>query len=338
MAATIERLAREVGGFVRLAREITKRYHRDQTGRLPKKDVVDRRKLSDIAKGQLVHFAPTELLALDLYLERHGEGLAQQPLFQKPRLLQAFADSSRVTFLLGSRLDTDLKRAEYSQWDVNACTFLMRVLDGFGTNVRFDIEEVRRGAGEAEARRATRSSWAKRLDDEGRSLICLGSPRANHASELTLARMAGVEPHVRADDDPVPPFRFVWRKHMPFPSAFAEPPESLPSADRAVLGKDDYAVYLGDRFVPTHKPTKKKARKTFGIVAAQRRPSGQVWLVIAGLNGAATYGSALAVTDVEESLERPEYCWTPVEVLIRENPRTGLYDIRKQDALQTYWV
>jgi hypothetical protein len=47
-------------------------------------------------------------------------------------------------------------------------------------------------------------------------------------------------------------------------------------------------------------------RFDYGIVAAQQRSSGGVWLVVAGLSGPGTYAAVMALLDSSSSLPKPK--------------------------------
>ena len=59
-----------------------------------------------------------------------------------------------------------------------------------------------------------------------------------------------------------------------------------------------------------------------GIIAAQRRAAGNVWLVISGLTGPATYGVATMVKEISAELpwakgQHAKVLWVPVKVKIK---------------------
>ena len=67
-----------------------------------------------------------DLAAIDIYLEPFGEGLSYRPLFDKPDVLQALANSGRVTFLVGT--EGEEEGGNFPHWDVLAMAELQRSL------------------------------------------------------------------------------------------------------------------------------------------------------------------------------------------------------------------
>jgi len=311
LAEVLRRRRDAEGGYKQLARAITEANPADSArgGR----DVIDRRKLKKLVETPAqATLSLGEMIALDHYLRPFDEGLSRRPILASPNLLETLAGSGDVTFLLGSKLRDE--RLEISHWDVKSLAEILRGINSFSPAMRCDIEEVRRGDTTKQARELVgEAGWMRLLDDDGPSLVCLGSPRACHAAEIMLARMTGFDPFVETPllGDGRPPFHFIWRA-MKFQSAFAVAPDTLASiaagAARAVRKKDMYAA-LVFRPATAKEPVVHEASyerigqsRTFGVVAAQRRSSGRIWIVIAGLSGAATYGGALLVDSIGSSL------------------------------------
>ena len=73
----------------------------------------------------------------------------------------------------------------------------------------------------------------------------------------------------------------------------------------------------------------------YGIIAAQRRAAGNVWLVVSGLAGPATYAAATMVkqisTELPWSANGPSHVlWVPIKVQIRAGKHKPLDgDIRE---------
>jgi hypothetical protein len=218
------------GGYSALARAIdrsTSAGLRPDSGEDDRKRGFDRRKLKSIieADKNLV-LTLKELRALDCYLEPYGEGLAYVPLFQKPDLMQTLAESGRVTFLLGSKPEAEGELRHFSHWDVLAMAEIQRAINPSEVSVRFDIQDVPL----YEDLEVTRESitgpggWRGLFDDQGPSLVCLGSSRTNPAEEAMLCKIFDRPPFKDAplEDRRQVPFHFVWNPKLPyvFPSPF----------------------------------------------------------------------------------------------------------------------
>jgi hypothetical protein len=145
---------------------------------------------------------------------------------------------------------------------------------------------------------------------EGPSLRCLGSPRANIAAEIMLCEMFNVPVGAAGGGASAElPFAFVWPRGEPMTSSFAMSVDDVDCGRWRCLdggpGDDGWAMRVGETVYPT-KPNTDKPWNTDGVAVAQRRPSGQVWLVVAGLTGPATCAVAEVVASdlIMASLDR----------------------------------
>ena len=84
MARVLKRHKQELKGYSRLANAIR------EANRGSSKNPVDRRKLKRIVDHQDVSLSTRELIALDTYLTRFGEGFAYKPLLEKRSILGAW--------------------------------------------------------------------------------------------------------------------------------------------------------------------------------------------------------------------------------------------------------
>ena len=176
--------------------------------------------------------------------------------------------------------------------------------------VKLDFEDVLC----TDSANAAPSTWSSELIGRGtkKSMVSIGSQRANPATELMLASMFGV---VNAQDpaSAMLPFHFVWDQPSKRPSAFSKDVSKIPQSlmKQARVKKREKApwalevngeYYLLERFV--------QKSKAYGVLAAQRRSFGnsgsQVWLVLAGLSGPGTAATARFIEDDELSLPRIE--------------------------------
>lgn len=317
-----ERWNAEGRSYARLARNISLangiRVSKTETG------IIDRRKLTKLIEQKEFSLDLIELQALDRYLDQFNEGLAHKPIFERKQILQRLVDAGNVTFLLASRArDT---RVDLSHWDVDSLAEIQRSVNRISSSCRFDQHNVLLRTTLQEAKRALNKPWLKEmLGDSGPSLVCIGAPRACHAAEAMLAKMFHVEPFAHARNDADLPFHFVWRREPQyvFRSCVARFGEDLRGFDRAatdeVVRGHAWAVQIGNQVYrakfPGNKPT-----KAYGIVAVQRRSSGQVWMVVAGLSGVGTYAASLAVPSIADTLpekidigEESKVLWTAIE-------------------------
>jgi hypothetical protein len=98
-----------------------------------------------------------------------------------------------------------------------------------------------------------------------------------------------------------PPCLFIWANTVGLPSSFArieQPASSSSSPSRrqpTTLGLE----VEGERLYRSYDSN---PWEEYGFLAAQRRSSGQVWLVVAGLTGAMTYATARFIETFSERL------------------------------------
>ena len=331
IAKVLEDHLHEKHTYVALARAISAANHLHED----EKDALDRRKLKKIVDGdQDLVLSIDELRALDRYLEPLGEGLAYNSFFLRSNILQPIADADRpVKFLIGSR-PVERSRLNLDHWDVNALAEIQRGVGNFASNVRFDIRDVLLHGDVKNARRSvTSGQWTELLADDGDSLVCLGSSRATHATELLLARMFDVPPF---EDSPQTkarlPFHFVWPPNLDhlFPSAFRYTPEELaafdPQAARLVHAQTASALEMGGS-VYLDRLKQRLTGESYGVCVAQRRPGGQIWLVLAGVTGPATFAAARLAHRLALPLhptgpgEPSAVYWAPVCAYVQQDPK-----------------
>ena len=338
-----ERKAKE-GSYAALSRAIERSNaaaSQADTGPEDRSPVLDRRKLKALVEGapNLV-LSLQELRALDCYLERYGEGLAYVPLFEKPDLMQTLADSGWVTFLLGSK--PELEHRYFSHWDVLAMAEIQRGISSSEVSVRFDIQDVLlHETQEAAAASSEAKGWAELLGDQGPSLVCLGSSRTGPAAEAMLCRMFQCSEFKNppAAEKRLLPFHFVWKPMLDyvFPSYFhlesADIYSRDPDAAKAVRENNASAVLTAeDVFVDPVHPD--HAGDTYGVCVAQRRKRGQVWLVLAGVTGVATFVAAKLAKNLATRLheQKPgqdsDVYWAVIRARVTEDPNRSLASVR----------
>jgi hypothetical protein len=229
-------------------------------------------------------------------------------LFEPAQLLPALLADDHIKIFLGAQprvVPPDTKRTDLSHWDSRAMQEFFALINKVSGRVKLDFEDVLFEW----PSRADALPYARELDVAGSrtSIVSIGSQRASPVTELMLARMFDVEPfRARPVRSHPLPFQFLW-DDGDYPSAFsghiAVPRKR---ADDCASGRAPWALRIGtrihrlERFVPRS--------KTFGVLAAQRRSTGngtsQLWLVIAGLSGPGTTAAARFVGDAALSVPR----------------------------------
>jgi hypothetical protein len=265
---------------------------------------VDRRKLQRIVEGEDVCFHISELEALDDYFNNHHEGLAYVPIFVRPTLLPTLVAQKHVHLLVGAR---DVHNSlSVSHFDTNAHADIVRQLNSQSPGVAAELELVLLRATREEARAIQNETWQRTLSSE-KAVIAVASPVANHGTDLMLSQMFRCTPY----EEPAPA---RWRPEIAFVlhdavlartfSSFVEGPEQLRLLDPAKaleIGERRWALRLGDEVFLSDSEDQQNS-KTYGVIVAQRRASGQIWVVAAGLHGAGTHAAALALPRAEINL------------------------------------
>ncbi len=267
------------------------------------------------------------LTALNEYFKQRGEGLHRLPILSTRGLVEPLSDAARLVFMLGAKPRPAERRVDWSRWDSLALAELVREASRFARRQEFDIEDVLwRSPVDASAIKSEK--WYSLLDMESTSVISIGSPLAALSSEVMLARMFGVEPFERPRfTTKLPlPFYFVWRPKVArgCRSAFGLTwqeltPEFKGLADAVKKNLSSAFILNG---VAHAAPAEAKSWTMYGVIAAQRRASGSVWLVVSGLVGPATLAAARLVKLVNAELpvtgnQNSSVLWVPVKATIK---------------------
>jgi len=271
------------------------------------------------------------LVALDTFFGPRGEGLDVQPLLERRGILHSLASPKKtVMFLLGAKPRPRAKRCDLSPWDTRSTARLARDFTVINPGIPHDIADVILDPHRDETT-LVGEPWLDLLADPKISPVAIGSPRACLASELMLARMFSIAPFGTADlakDLRAKlPFHFIWspRDGRNFRSRFALPARQVPSGSGlsvpAILANRASAFRCGENYYEV--PVEGKEWTSYGVIAAQRRSNGQVWLVISGLTGPATYAAAMKVNDIADTLPwaaggNGPVLWVAVEAKVRE--------------------
>jgi hypothetical protein len=272
---------------------------------------VRRQKLSQIHDGEnrKISLTMVELQNINSVLHKlNMPGL--ESLFRTPSLPAAITQIGTIHFWLGFKPEpaTEGQDAQtwISQWDLESVNALTQ---GFYPVASGKLEVVidkvlleQQGASQKSWPTHLRGcGWHATLREQGRrhSLIAVGSPKSCHATECLLAEMFRVnefEPNARLNELP---FRFEFSPGLleARPSAFAYAAEMPNDPESPSSRTDTYAlVFDGVRY---EKGLVGEQWNDYGVIVSQRRKGGQVWTVVAGLSGPATFAAAKMVAEIE---------------------------------------
>ena len=343
LTALIAKEIKKAGSPYRLARKIDQANIDAGTGL-----EISHRTLRKIAeRPETVSLTLNVLTALDAYFAPLGESLQEKPIFEKKGILECLVEKRKVSFLLGSRPRLAARRNDLSRWDTRSLAELLSQACRFDMHVDYEIEDVILST-PMNAQKAAAEKWHQVLADDTRSLVAIGSPRACLASEVMLARMFGAT----AFQAPVPsvaaknqmPFFFAWPPHLSrhLRSAFALSWRELKALDepaaQAVM-QNKASAFVSNSKVYTV-AVGGNQWEMYGVIVAQRRSAGNVWLVISGLTGPATYAAATLVKKVDAELPMTKgkdstILWLPVRAIINaDQTRKHLGDNRDVDSVE----
>jgi hypothetical protein len=326
------------GFTTRLVAEIA-----DANGRNADGPPVDRKKLADLldepGRRIPVRFSLAELEAIGRFLARHGRRLGD--LFDQRSILESLGEPpGKVTCLLGAQEHTlnDRTRLAVGAWDTRSLHVLLSAMGRLPAHVQVDLQEVLW----SNKKRPTeeqfqKEDWYRCLAEGGPSVVCIGSPKVNHATELVLAKILGTVPFRRPTGKPNPRgVYFIWPpEEHPLPSAFSLPasairemnPELADLADTIEHGKASALLFKG-KLYPTHPFGEQNP--TYGLIAAQRRSGGATWVCIAGLSGPSSYAAALRAVTAPHPMP-PALPGRPSEALVIGVMAKGKHDERPVD-------
>jgi len=280
------------------------------------------------------------LVALHTYFRRHGASLQQLPILETRGVFEVMADVSRLVFMLGARPRREEQRTDLSHWDRRSQSDLQAQASMQSVHPKLQDEDVL-WRSPVDPAAIGNESWHRILDADQSSVISIGSPLAALSSEVMLARMFGVKPFATPRFTPgrSVPFCFVWLHKLAehFNSAFGlscrELQADYPELAQRVHRNEATAFILGDEVHET--PTTGNEWTMYGIIAAQRRAAGNVWLVVSGLHGPATYGAATMVKQITAELpltanRHSKVLWVPIKVHVRaRTPGPNDGDVRE---------
>ena len=288
----------------------------DKEGRPTSNPVtIDRRKLDRIAAGdEGVNLRLWELRLLASYFERNqGIDLSETPVFEKLSFYEPLTKGGKVSFLFGLRPEASERANSLRLWDLRSMTVIAE--EAYQTGHRLELDW-----------RFVETAPANILEgkSEGWNFVSIGSPRANVATEVLLAKMFGVAPFQSEPGHPRLsfPFSFVWAQ--PLRSTFATPVTSL----QATVGADELAALKSGRASAmlingrAHVVENSYTEATIpGVIAAQRMIDERIVVVVAGLSGPATFGAATLLKDLAAELppasadpDHAAVMWAAIEV------------------------
>ena len=275
-----------------------------------------------------VWFSLDVLVALNKYFVTNGmESLEDKPIFEKRHVLDLVASSARVVFLLGSKPHRAERCNDIRRWDNFAMASLLSALSRLSPRLEYLVEDVIwRWPVTAVALAEDRFQMA--LNDDQASVISIGAPLASLSSEIMLSKMFGVEPFVTPAFGPqrsLLPFYFVWRPQVMkrFKSAFSISWRDLVAEDRKLAAQVKAGLtscfFCGRRRYLVL--AKEKTWTMPGVIVAQRRAAGNVWMVLAGIAGPATFAAAELVKRIACELPWREgadsdVLWIPIKAKV----------------------
>ncbi len=290
--------------------------------------LVNRKTLAKIRdEPQKVGLTWSILVALNTYFRKRGLGLQQLPILETRGVMEVLMDSPNVVFMLGAKPRPEERRTDISRWDTRSLAELLTQASRLDVHHEFDIEDVLwRSPVDPTAIQGER--WHRILEEDKASVISIGSPLAALSSEVMLARMFGVAqftpPQVKTSKQV--PFFYVWLPKLAqgFHSAFGLTWRELDSDSKSIASrvKRNQASAFVLEGEPHGVPAEGKSWTMYGVIAAQRRAAGNVWLVVSGLAGPATYAAAKMVKQIVAELpwgngKPSSVMWIPVKIKIK---------------------
>lgn len=277
-----------------------------------------------------VSFTWAQLTALNIYFKKFGLSLQHLPILETRGVFEVIGDVPKVVFMLGVHPRPEEQRSDLSRWDCRSQSDLQAQALMHNRNLEIVLEDVL-WRSPVEPAAIGNEKWHHVIEADKWSVISIGSPLASLSSEIMLSRMFGVKPFgvTRFGPGHNVPFSFVWLNKIAgkFRSAFGMTWRELeplhPELARRVHHNESTAFILGDKVHET--PVLGNQWTMHGVIAAQRRADGNVWLVLAGLHGPATYACATMVREITAELpltanRHSKVLWVPVKVHVQARP------------------
>jgi hypothetical protein len=337
-AEPLKKRAAEEGGYLALERAIRAAYRANMLDPISSQDTVtiDRRKLKRLAHhDRSVTLSIIEYEALDAYLERFGEGLTRRAFFKSSSLVQELAKSLDAAMILPSHLGDEGPVMSY--WDWQAMAEIQRTVNLYSNTITFDQVDVQRSA-ETDKAGPGYGKWKHLFKDTGpSSLICIGSPRSNRATERALNDMFKPKPKPADRWDNLP-FSFVFlteKGSSGLKSAFSRPVQELGGAHEElaaqVRDRKGWGLIAGEKSFLSEAAVRNnrvsgssvlhKKIRSIGVIAAQREEH-RLKVVVAGLTGPGTLAAAWSLRAMSGTLPQQgdphenAVLWCVVETMV----------------------
>lgn len=283
---------------------------------------LTRRQLPKICAGKDLPLKVAQIEAIDHYLQiRWGVSLSQ--LWSGRSVVQELVAARTIAFVLGSQPDQNARRIDLSRWDIRAMRDVLNQLYAIGQPLQILFEDViYRGARTevlCSGNVPQNESWFHLTGQEsGPAIVCLGSPKANHCSEVLLARMLRVRPFEPWPAGQRRPFGFIWPHGDPRgdeikscvkidPVTDVKEIRDLGGMSRSLLRalQNEQSRTLAVVFDGQVYPVRRTGHTwdSYAILAA-RRVGKRTHVCVAGLTGPATLGGARLLRQFCPQLQR----------------------------------
>jgi hypothetical protein len=345
VAGALKTMCVTAGGFPSLAKRLTAMLD----GRT-RTQVPHWRRLQQLASGTPVRVSFAELEAIHAALDqfKFPDGLAG--FFAPPRLLELLVSKGKVTLIVGTKpylINSMSPMTSASHWDLKSIAVLTEAIYSHAppSAIAVQLSEIplrspdyldtftkedKTGIKPEEILATLRDRDDFKDISDAQSIISIGSPRANHATECMLAKMFNVQPFMPEETASILtlPFRFEWSalQLQKLHSTFAR----RSSRRNGRVNEKDWrtaALWVGDtRYaIDRHK----SIWTDYGVIAVQRRPRGGIWACCAGSGGPATFAAACKLGDLVGHLppasrlsSKSSVLWTVVTTRVKRDSGT----------------
>ena len=292
---------------------------------------VNRRLLQKLRTGSpTVGLTLETCIALETYFRQTGKIVHEPPLLAYPGLIATLVRVRHVHLLYGAKPRPKERRLDVSCWDLDAGAYVLTAASRACARCEFGIAHVLWNKS-ASLRTAQAEPWYHLLEADEDSVVSIGSPMASLSTEVMLAKMFGVAPFQTPVTEAARqlPFWYCWAPITAgkFRSAFALTAAELstfaPDTAGRVRANQSHAFGLEGKIHEVRRNG--TAWRMHGIVAAQRRANGNLWLVISGLAGPATCAAAKLVSEIQAFLpwqprQVSRVLWVPILAQVKEGP------------------
>jgi hypothetical protein len=345
VADALKLMCSTAGSYPRLAKQLTTMLDRPVKIRVP-----HWRRLEKIASGTPVRVSFAELEAIHAALDqfKFPDGLAS--FFAPPRLLELLVSKGKVTLIVGTKpylISSMSPITSASHWDLKSIAVLTEAIYRHAppSVIAVQLSEIllrspdyldtftkedKSGIKPEDILATLRDRDDFKDISDAQSIISIGSPRANHATECMLAKMFNVPPFMPEEKGPRRPlpFQFEWSalQLQKLHSTFAR----RSSHKNGKVNEKDWrtaALWIGDtRYGIDRDQT---VWTDYGVIAVQRRPRGGIWACCSGSGGPATFAAACKLGDLVGHLppasrlsSKSSVLWTVVTTRVKRDSGT----------------